>query len=156
MKVHFIERDQFLPISLQEAWEFFSTPRNLARITPEELRFTILEPFDGRPMHAGQRITYSVRPVMGIPLKWVTLIEQAEAPYRFIDTQLQGPYTRWWHLHTFTPVDGGVMMKDRVEYVLPLGPLGELAHRIFVRRKVERIFDHRFSVLEGLFRKRAA
>ena len=156
MAKHVLQREQFLPVSLEEAWEFFSTPRNLARITPADMGFRIREPFDDGPAHAGQCITYTVKPMLGIPLTWVTLIEQVEAPHRFVDTQLKGPYKRWWHLHTFEPVDGGVMMRDRVEYELPFGPLGELLHDIFVKKRLKHIFDYRFATLETLFRKRAA
>lgn len=153
MAQHILEREQFLPIPLQEAWAFFSTPRNLARITPPDMGFVIREPFDGRDTYAGQRITYTVKPILGIPLTWVTLIEQVDAPHSFVDTQLKGPYKRWWHLHTFEEVPGGVLMRDRVEYELPLGPLGDLAHGIFVKRRLEHIFAFRFTTLEKLFGK---
>lgn len=151
MAQYVLEREQFLPISIEEAWKFFSTPRNLAVITPPEMGFVIRQPFDEKDAYAGQRITYTVKPVLGIPLTWVTLIEDVEAPYKFVDTQLKGPYTRWWHQHTFEPMDGGVMMRDRVEYELPLGPLGDLAHGIFVKRKLQGIFDYRTTTLERLF-----
>jgi ligand-binding SRPBCC domain-containing protein len=151
MAQHVLEQEQVLPISLEEAWSFFSTPRNLARITPPDMGFVIHEPFDDSPAHAGQRITYTVRPLFGIPLKWVTLIALAEGPHRFVDSQVQGPYKRWWHLHTFEPVQGGVLMRDRVEYELPLGPLGELAHGIFVKKRLQQIFEHRRETLKRLF-----
>ena len=149
MAVHVLERAQQLSISLQEAWAFFSSPRNLAVITPPGMGFVIREPFDDRPMYAGQRITYTVKPVLGIPLTWVTLIEDVQAPHRFVDTQVKGPYKRWRHLHTFEEVDGGVLMRDRVEYELPMGPLGELAHTIFVRQRLKDIFDYRHATLEN-------
>jgi ligand-binding SRPBCC domain-containing protein len=151
MAQYVLEREQLLPISLEEAWKFFSTPRNLAVITPPEMGFVIRQPFDNKDAYAGQRITYTVRPMLGIPLTWVTLIEGVEAPYKFVDTQLKGPYKRWWHEHTFEAVDGGVMMRDRVEYELPLGPLGDIAHGIFVKRKLHGIFDFRTTTLERLF-----
>ena len=151
MAQYLLEREQFLPISLEEAWTFFSTPRNLAVITPPEMGFVIRQPFDNKDAYAGQRITYTVKPMLGIPLTWVTLIEGVEAPYKFVDSQLKGPYKRWWHQHTFEAVDGGVMMRDRVEYELPLGPLGDLAHGIFVKRKLQGIFDFRTTTLERLF-----
>ena len=154
MAKHVLERTQFLPITLEEAWTFFSTPRNLALITPPDMGFVIREPFDERPAFAGQLISYTVKPVAGIPLTWVTRIDEVEAPRRFVDTQLKGPYQRWWHLHTFESADGGVLMHDRVEYELPLGILGELAHDIFVRRRLKRIFDYRFATLETMFRDR--
>lgn len=151
MAQHVLERSQFLPISLEEAWSFFSTPKNLARITPPDMGFVIREPFDNAPAHAGQRITYTVKPLLGIPLTWVTLIEDVQAPHRFVDTQLKGPYKRWWHVHTFEAVEGGVLMRDRVEYELPLGPLGEIAHGIFVKQRLEHIFNYRLTTLERLF-----
>ncbi|MEZ4756228.1 MAG: SRPBCC family protein [Flavobacteriales bacterium] len=151
MAQHVLERSQLLPISLEEAWSFFSTPKNLARITPPEMGFVIREPFDNAPAHAGQRITYTVKPLLGIPLTWVTLIEDVQAPHRFVDTQLKGPYKRWWHLHTFEAVEGGVLMRDRVEYELPLGPLGEIAHGIFVKQRLKHIFNYRLKTLGKLF-----
>lgn len=153
MAQYTLEREQFLPITLDEAWKFFSSPRNLAVITPPEMGFVIREPFDGKDAYAGQRITYTVRPVLGIPLTWVTLIEDVEAPYRFVDTQAKGPYKRWWHKHTFEAVEGGVLMRDHLEYELPLGPLGVLAHTIFVKQELEGIFDFRTTTLERLFGK---
>lgn len=155
MALHVLEREQLLPIPIEEAWRFFSTPRELARITPPSMGFVIREPFDDRDTYAGQRIAYTVRPVLGIPLTWVTLIEVVEAPHRFVDTQLKGPYKRWWHEHMFTEVGGGTLMCDRVEYELPMGPLGELAHHLFVRRKLDHIFGYRRRVLEDLFPARA-
>jgi ligand-binding SRPBCC domain-containing protein len=151
MALHFLTREQLLRTTLEEAWAFFSTPRNLARITPPDMGFVIREPFDDRPAHAGQLITYSVKPLLGVPLTWVTRIEEVEAPHRFVDTQLKGPYKRWWHEHTFEEVEGGVLMRDRVEYELPLGPLGEVVHDLVVKGRLKHIFDHRWAVLEVLF-----
>lgn len=151
MAEHVLERSQFLPITLQQAWTFFSSPRNLAVITPPEMEFVIHTPFDDKPTHTGQRINYTVKPVLGIPLTWTTLIEDVQEPVRFVDTQLSGPYKRWWHQHTFEAVDGGVMIHDRVEYELPFGVLGELAHGIFVKRKLESIFSFRNTTLTRLF-----
>jgi ligand-binding SRPBCC domain-containing protein len=153
MARHVLEREQFLPVGLDKAWSFFSSPKNLALITPPEMGFVIRRPFDDRPAYAGQLITYTVKPVACIPLTWVTRIENVQPPFKFVDTQLKGPYARWWHEHTFEAVEGGVMMHDRVEYELPLGPLGELAHGIFVRQRLKEIFDFRHHTLERLFPK---
>ncbi|HNR54621.1 MAG TPA: SRPBCC family protein [Flavobacteriales bacterium] len=147
MARHVLERSQTLPITLERAWDFFSTPRNLALITPPGLGLSIREPFDDRPAFNGQLITYTVRPLLRIPLRWVTRIEEVSAPVRFVDTQLQGPYRLWRHTHAFEAVPNGVHMRDRVEYELPLGPLGELAHMLWVRRELDRIFDHRALTL---------
>lgn len=151
MAVHVLEREQLLSTTLPEAWDFFSTPRNLARITPPELGFRIREPFDDSPAHAGQLISYTVRPLLGIPMRWVTRIEDVQAPIRFVDIQLRGPYRLWRHLHTFEEVPDGVLMRDRVEYELPLGPLGELLHLSVVQPRLERIFAYRTKVLDQVF-----
>jgi ligand-binding SRPBCC domain-containing protein len=150
--MHVLEREQFLPIGLEEAWSFFSSPKNLALITPPEMGFVIRQPFEDRAMYSGQRIRYTVKPMLGVPLTWITRIDTVEAPHRFVDTQQKGPYKRWWHMHTFEAAPGGVMMRDRVEYELPLGPLGDLAHRIFVKRRLKDIFDFRFNTLQKMFR----
>jgi len=151
MAGHVLEREQLLPISIHEAWDFFSTPRNLGRITPKRMGLVIREPFNDEPAHAGQRITYTVRPVLGVPLAWETLIEQVEPPFLFVDTQLKGPFRLWRHEHRFAEEGGGTRMHDRLEYEMPLGPLGEFAHTIFVRRRINAIFDHRSVTLQHYF-----
>lgn len=150
--MYVLERRQHLPIPLLRAWEFFSDPRNLARITPPGMGFVIRDPLPDGPIHEGQRITYTVRPILGIPLKWVTLITVSEPPHRFVDTQETGPYSYWHHTHTFTAEGDGTAMHDRVEYELPLGPLGKVAHWLFVKRQLTTIFDHREQVMKELFR----
>lgn len=155
MAMHVLERSQLLHATLDEAWAFFSTPKNLARITPEEMGFVIQEPFDDRPAHTGQLIHYSVRPLLNIPITWVTRIEEVKPPFRFVDTQIKGPYKRWWHQHSFEASEDGVLMRDRVEYELPFGLFGEVVHDLLVKQRLKRIFDHRWAVLEVLFgRKR--
>ena len=149
--MHILEREQFLPIPLNEAWAFFSSPKNLGVITPPDMGFRIKEPFDDQPMYTGQCIRYTVKPMFGVPLTWVTRIDEVDRPHSFVDTQLKGPYKRWWHQHTFEVVQGGVVMRDRVEYELPLGPLGELAHRIFVKQRLKSIFEFRKVTLLKLF-----
>ncbi|HEY0976371.1 MAG TPA: SRPBCC family protein [Flavobacteriales bacterium] len=146
-----LQQEQWLPLGVEEAWSFFSSPGNLARITPPDMGFVIRAPFSSAPLHAGQRIRYTVSPLLRIPLTWVTLITEVDEPHRFVDTQERGPYRRWWHQHTFTPQDGGTLMHDRVEYELPFGPLGDLAHRLLVKRRLQRIFAYRKSTLERLF-----
>ncbi len=146
-----LHREQWLPISVEEAWAFFSTPLNLAKITPGDMGFVIQRPFENKPIYEGQQIRYTVRPLMGIPLKWVTCIATAEVPHRFVDVQLKGPYKHWWHEHTFIAKDGGTLMLDKVEYELPFGPLGDLMHTWIVRDKLKSIFDFRFRTLESLF-----
>lgn len=144
-------REQWLPIGMEEAWAFFSTPRNLARITPAYMRFRIHEPFHDRPIHAGQRITYTVRPLLGFPLKWVTRITEVRAPYYFVDEQEKVPYAAWRHAHSFEDRDGGTWIRDDVRYAMPLGVLGRVVHGLIVHEKLQRIFDHRQASLRLLF-----
>jgi hypothetical protein len=138
---HRLVRRQLIPCSAAEAFAFFSDATNLEAITPPFLRFQILTP---APIliQPGTLIDYRLR-LFGMPITWQTLIDTFEPNRRFTDTQLRGPYRRWHHLHEFTPVDGGTLMTDCVEYELSCGALGALAHALVVRRTLERIFDYR-------------
>lgn len=151
MKIYNLKRVQFLPISLEEAWDFFSSPRNLSKITPTKMNFRILYMSGGDKTYAGQLIRYKVNVLPGIAVHWVTEITQVKELYHFIDEQRFGPYALWHHQHHFKAVPGGVEMTDEVNYAIPLGILGRLAHWLFVGREVNAIFDHRFKVLENYF-----
>lgn len=146
---HVLERAQLIPRPRALVFPFFADAHNLETITPGFLGFRVLGP---RPiaMQAGALITYRLR-FFGIPFGWKTLIEVFDAPQRFVDRQLSGPYRRWQHLHTFEDVPGGTLMRDRVEYELPLGLLGDLAHALVVRRALARIFDFRRRRIAELF-----
>ncbi len=149
MKTHLLEQTQIIERSLPDTFGFFSDAFNLEKITPEFLRFKILTP---RPlaMKAGAIIEYSLS-LFGIPFKWKTLIEQWEPGVKFVDRQLKGPYALWVHTHTFEAVRADqTLMKDRVEYQIPLGFLGEIAHTLFVRKTLEVIFAHRADVTARL------
>lgn len=153
MKLYTLTRKQILPISLREAWEFFSTPRNLSKITPGHMGFKIQYLSGSEKTYAGQIIRYRVQVVPGITVNWVTEITHVQEPDYFVDEQRFGPYALWHHQHRFKAVAGGVEMTDEVNYAIPLGPLGRLVHWLFVGREVNRIFEHRFTVLEGYFNK---
>jgi hypothetical protein len=140
-RTHLLERTQVVPRPRSEVFPFFADARNLEDITPGFLRFRILPPVP-RPVRAGSRIDYRLS-LFGVPLGWRTLIEDFRPEERFVDLQLRGPYRLWRHTHLFEEVPGGTRVTDRVEYALPLGPLGKLAHALFVRRTLERIFDFR-------------
>ena len=140
-----------LPISLDEAWTFFSSPRNLSKITPAKMNFQILSNSESETMYAGQIITYNVSPVFNIPLYWMTEITHVQHHEYFIDEQRFGPYALWHHTHKFKAIDGGVEMTDIVHYKLPLGILGNFAHWLFVEKEVEQIFTHRTEILKNLF-----
>lgn len=146
------EYQQFLPITLDDAWDFFSTPKNLNRITPEEMRFNILSGGDG-PMYQGMVIQYTVTPLLGIPMPWVTEITHVQPRSYFVDEQRYGPYSLWHHLHGFEEVNGGVVMTDILHYRIPMGPVGKLMGKLFIDKKVNGIFDYRTEVLEQLFPK---
>lgn len=153
MALHSFSTTQFLPMSLDEAWGFFSSPENLKEITPEHLGFRITSKYHGKEMYPGQIISYIVRPVLGIPLEWVTEITHVEDRHFFVDEQRFGPYAFWHHQHIFREVDGGVEMRDIVHYKVPLGILGDIANALFVKHELKRIFDHRYQVLEQRFGK---
>ncbi len=153
MKIYNLRKEQFLPISLQEAWAFFSSPKNLAKITPEHMNFKILYQSGGDKAYAGQIIRYQINVLPFVPVHWVTEITQVKEPFHFIDEQRFGPYALWHHQHHFEEVKGGVLMTDEVNYAIPFGILGRFAHWLFVAKEVNRIFEHRFRTLEDFFSK---
>ena len=153
MKVYNLTRTQILPISVAEAWDFFSTPKNLSKITPEHMGFEILYISGGEKAYAVQIIRYNVSVLPGIKMHWVTEITQVKEGVHFIDEQRFGPYALWHHQHHFKAVPSGVEMTDEVNYGIPLGILGRLAHFLFVGSEVNRIFDHRYRILEKYFSK---
>jgi ligand-binding SRPBCC domain-containing protein len=143
-------KTQFLPISLPEAWGFFSDPANLPSITPPGMAFRILSPVPER-IHPGLILRYSVRPLPGYRTEWVSEITQARAPEYFVDEQRSGPYRFWRHEHFLRPVEGGVIAEDRVQYELPFGPLGYWVAGRLVRRRLEAIFAFRAQALRTRF-----
>ncbi|MBP2678566.1 MAG: hypothetical protein H6Q82_1631 [Deltaproteobacteria bacterium] len=153
MKTYRHHAVQRFPGTLQDAWAFFSDPRNLPRITPPWLSFEVLSELPAR-MHPGLLIEYRVRPLWGVPVKWVTEITRVAEPFLFVDEQRRGPYRHWRHEHRFRAVDGGVEMEDEVIYRLPGGPFGRLAQRLLVRKRVEAIFEYRRQAVERIFGKR--
>ena len=145
-----IHRKQKLPITLQEAWDFISDPKNLAVITPETMGFKTLSG-DERKMFPGQIIHYTITPVLGIKVQWVTEITHVADKSFFVDEQRYGPYKFWHHKHFLKEIPGGVEMEDIVHYKLPMGFLGRLAHPLLVKPKLEEIFNYREKKLTALF-----
>ena len=143
-----LERVQAVARPLNEVFAFYANPENLARITPPWLGFRVVSPRE--EMRAGLRIEYRIHP-LGVPQRWVSEITVWDPPRRFVDEQRCGPYRRWHHLHEFRATAGGTEIRDRVTYELPLGPLGRLAHALFVRRQLESIFAFRERVVNELF-----
>lgn len=154
MRFHNIKSSQHLPISLEEAWAFFSSPNNLQKITPDDMHFVITsDQKDGESMYAGQIITYTLKPLLGIKVKWMTEITHVKEGDYFVDEQRFGPYKLWHHRHSFKRTATGVDMQDEVNYVLPFGILGTIAHALFVRKRIEAIFKYRARVIEETFGK---
>ncbi|RLJ68991.1 ligand-binding SRPBCC domain-containing protein [Lacinutrix venerupis] len=152
MKIYRLHKKQNLPITKEQAWEFLSTPENLKTITPDYMGFNILSGAD-RPMYAGQIIQYIVTPVLGIKTKWVTEITHVVDGEYFVDEQRFGPYALWHHKHFIKEIKGGVEMEDIIDYKIPMGIFGQLAHPILVKPKLEEIFNYRKEKLETLFGK---
>ncbi|MCB4808497.1 SRPBCC family protein [Tamlana sp. 62-3] len=150
MKIYTLHKKQNLPISVNTAWDFLSDPKNLKVITPDYMGFNILSGAD-RPMFAGQIIQYIVTPVFGIKTKWVTEITHVIDKHYFVDEQRFGPYQLWHHKHFIKEIEGGVEMEDIIDYKIPFGLLGQLAHPILVKPKLEEIFNYRKEKLEKLF-----
>ncbi|MCF6129483.1 SRPBCC family protein [Flavobacterium sp. AS60] len=150
MKIYTLHTKQNLPISLDEAWKFLSSPKNLKIITPDYMGFKTLSG-DERDMFAGQIIQYIVTPVFGIPMKWVTEITHVVDKKYFVDEQRFGPYALWHHKHFLKEIPGGVEMEDIVDYKVPMGILGQIVHPFLVKPKLEEIFAYRRQKLVELF-----
>ena len=146
MRVHILEREQRIAAPPAEVFPFFEDAYNLEAITPPFLGFRVVTP---RPieMGPGALIEYRLR-LHGLPVRWKTRIEAFDPPHTFVDQQISGPYRLWHHTHVFEPDGrGGTLMRDRVRYALPFGPFGAIAHALFVRRDLRRIFDFRREVV---------
>ncbi len=141
---------QNLPISLEEAWLFFSNPNNLKLITPDYMGFIIKSGAE-KQLFAGQLIEYVVTPILGIKTQWVSEITQVRHLDYFVDQQIAGPYKMWHHKHFFRSIPGGVAVEDCVDYVVPLGIIGQLVHPFIVEPKIEEIFNYRTLKLIELF-----
>lgn len=148
-KRHRLERVQVIPAERAAVFDFFSKAENLERLTPPFLRFQILTPLP-IPMKQGQRIEYRIA-LGGVPMKWLTEITEWQPNERFVDEQLRGPYRYWHHLHEFRDVASGTAMRDVVDYEVPLGPLGAVAHAVMVRRVLDRIFAFRVTAVGRAF-----
>jgi ligand-binding SRPBCC domain-containing protein len=146
---HLFEQEQLIRRPRREVFAFFSDATNLERITPGSLHFEI---HSSQPiaMRAGATIDYQLS-LFGLKFQWRTLIESFEPESGFVDVQTRGPYRSWRHSHAFSDAPGGTLVRGRVEYELPFGPLGELARRLFVARQLHRIFDFRRAAIETAF-----
>lgn len=151
MSIYTLRQKQFIPCSIKEAWHFFSDPRNLNEITPDDMSFKII----GNPpdkMYAGLMIQYRVNPLLNIPMQWLTEITHVQEPFLFIDEQRVGPYSLWHHQHHFKEVEGGIEMEDIIHYRIPFAPFSNIISP-FVKYKLNKIFAYRAQKIEALFQK---
>jgi ligand-binding SRPBCC domain-containing protein len=147
-RIHHLHREQLIPRPIGEVFAFFAEARNLERITPPWLAFSLRGP-EPDQMSAGTLIEYRLR-LHGIPLRWISRIEVWEPGRAFEDVQVKGPYRLWHHRHEFRKAGGGTLVQDHVRYALPLGPLGELAHAAIVERDLARIFAFRYAAVKEI------
>jgi ligand-binding SRPBCC domain-containing protein len=154
VKIYVLKLKQNVPVSLDEAWNFFSSPLNLAKITPPEMNFIVTSDYnDDTKMYPGMIITYKISPLFGIKLNWMTEITHVHDRQYFVDEQRFGPYALWHHQHHFKEIPGGVEMTDLLHYAIPYGIIGRLSNTVLVGKQVKKIFEYRVKAVEKLFGK---
>ena len=151
MSRHTFKVHQVLPVSVNDAWNFFSDPSNLQLITPANFQFKVLTDVDGKSIYPGQIIEYRVRPLYNIPIHWTTLITKVDEQVMFIDEQIRGPYRYWQDQHFFKPVNGGTEMTDIVTYEVPGWFAGNILNRFLIRKKLKELFDFRYDAIKIRF-----
>lgn len=151
MKKYILERRTVLKTSIDKAWDFFSNPANLSAITPRDMKFTIVTQNLPSKVYSGLKIQYLVQPLLGIGMKWTSIIKAVNEPYYFADDQERGPYSMWHHEHSFEAAGDEVVMKDKVTYALPYGVVGRLVHFLVVQKKLQGIFNFREEAIRKIF-----
>lgn len=153
MPFYQLYKEQKVKTSIDEIWDFISSPANLKEITPDHMGFEITSGDLPEKMYPGMMVSYKVSPMFGIKMNWLTEITQVREKEYFVDEQRVGPYSMWHHQHKIKPIESGVLMTDIVTYKPPLGFLGVIANALFIRKQLDRIFDHRKVALERRFGK---
>lgn len=151
-KVYSLHRTQIIPTTLETAWDFFSNPANLQAITPADMGFKVISKYHGDKMYSGQLIEYTIKPLLGIPVYWMTEITHVEDNKYFVDEQRFGPYSLWHHQHHFKETKDGVEMTDIVHYKIPFWFIGDIANAMFLRKKLAGIFEYRFEKVKTFFK----
>ena len=147
-----IKKKQIVKADLATCWSFFSSPYNLKKITPTHMGFEVLTEIPEK-IHEGLMIEYRVKPLLGIPTKWVSQISKVEEKKFFIDEQCSGPYKEWHHEHHFKQVDEGTEITDLITYQMPFGLLGKIVHPFIVKKKLESIFNYRNKAIKDIFKQ---
>ena len=151
MAFYQFKREQFIKATIDEVWDFMSSPKNLKHITPKHMGFDITSDNSDEKMYQGMIISYIVKPVLSIPTKWVTEITHVVDKKYFVDEQRIGPYKLWHHQHILEEHKNGVMMKDIVTYEPPMGILGAIANAVFIKNQLKNIFKFRFKAVDEKF-----
>jgi ligand-binding SRPBCC domain-containing protein len=152
VKTYLLKTEQTIPISLEQAWDFFSSPLNLAKITPKDLDLMVTSDYNqDTKIYAGMIITYKVTPILGIKMNWMTEITHVKDGEYFVDEQKFGPYALWHHEHHFKAIKGGVLMNDVLNYAIPYGIIGRLGNKILVDKQIKKIFSYREKAINELF-----
>lgn len=151
MAFYQFQKEQFIKTTIEELWDFISSPQNLKKITPTKMGFDICTPNLPNKIYEGMIIRYKVRPLFSIPTIWVTEITHVQDKSYFVDEQRVGPYTLWHHQHIILPKDNGVFMKDIVSYQPPMGILGRIANTLVIKSTLNEIFNYRTQVLEKIY-----
>ncbi len=155
MKTYTLHFETLIPATLDKTWDFFTSPLNLAKITPPEMGFVVTSDYKANDkVYAGMIITYKITPLLGVKMNWMTEITHVKEKEYFIDEQRFGPYALWHHQHHFKEVDGGVLMTDILNYAIPYGFIGWIANNWIVEKKVKSIFEYREKAIEGIFGKK--
>jgi len=152
VKTYLLKTEQAIPVSIEKAWDFFSSPLNLAKITPDEMKFVVTSNYTAETkVYAGMIITYKISPLLGIQMDWMTEITHVKEGEYFVDEQRFGPYALWHHQHHFKEIEGGIIMTDILNYAIPFGAIGRLTNTLFVGKKIRQIFEFRRRAIEELF-----
>jgi len=154
MALYRFEHTQIIPLTLEDSWRFFTNPRNLSELTPAAMNFRHRFEPDAERVYPGMILAYSLTPMAGIPVNWVTEITHVEPLVRFIDEQKSGPFSMWHHIHEFSEVPEGTKIHDTLYYSLPFSFLGQFAHSLFVKNQIENIFRYRSKRMKEIFQIR--
>ena len=151
MAVYQFYKEHKIPKSIDQVWDFISSPKNLKRITPDYMGFDINSDHISEKMYPGMMISYKVKPIFSLKMNWVTEITQVQEKSFFVDEQRVGPYKIWHHEHRISEINGGVLMTDLITYKPPFGIIGKLANRLMIKKKLNEIFVYRENALIEIF-----
>jgi ligand-binding SRPBCC domain-containing protein len=151
MSTYRLKDEVLVNAPLEEVWDFFTDPRNLQKITPSDMGFRHKYEPDASKVYRGMILVYTVSPLLGIPLEWVTVISEVNPLVRFVDDQVRGPFALWHHIHEFESRGERTLVRDLLYYAMPFGPIGKAAHGLTVKKRTEKIFEYRRKALREIF-----